>query len=407
MSLLIFNLSFPLLIPLNDNNNNMIPLPFIQGTSSSNNSHDDLSVEISASCRADLTGNGGILVPRLVHAISVAQPVQSWTVIREHGDFITLGNALSSVIGGVPSCPAAPAFDNVGSSSDVDEIVKVRNAAQNWLSNILLFPGARESPAVRQFLCYGANLVPPQYQGMTWITFTPSTQSNSVSDDSANNVSSAQNGHHHSNRGEAEELEMDEMFGYGGEPADDEDDVDSEVDYDDEDAEYFSATERYQPTEEPVTQDDVMEFQTNADDVEMIEDIGSLAQSLGASHLGRSLQLQAELAAGRPSYEKVKAVQPQQGLNIGGTVPNRSNTSKGIGGIGNAVENANIESEAKVEGLSDSFYQKKPISAPRLDSFKMIKVVGKGSFGKKIHLLVSLSKVIQCSYSHLLRLICV
>jgi hypothetical protein len=34
-------------------------------------------------------------------------------------------------------------------------------------------------------------------------------------------------------------------------------------------------------------------------------------------------------------------------------------------------------------GLVDSFsFNPKPQSAPRLDSFKMIKVIGKGSFGK-------------------------
>jgi hypothetical protein len=55
----------------------------------------------------------------------------------------------------------------------------------------------------------------------------------------------------------------------------------------------------------------------------------------------------------------------------------------GGGGIGNAVENSMIQQkEPTVEGLSDSFYQKSPVSAPRLDSFKLIKVVGKGSFGE-------------------------
>jgi len=38
--------------------------------------------------------------------------------------------------------------------------------------------------------------------------------------------------------------------------------------------------------------------------------------------------------------------------------------------------------QSKIEGLGDSFHSKKPISPPSLDSFKMIKVIGKGSFGK-------------------------
>ncbi len=296
-----------------------------------------------------------------------------------------MGNALSTSIGGIPACPAAPAFDACTSSHDVDEIVKVRNAAQNWLSNILLFPGARESPAVRTFLCYGANFVPTHFQGVNWIPFTHTAPSASTPETTNSSIQDEE-GHNQHNRGE-EELEMEEMFAFGDGPADDH--VDDEVgDYDDDDdAEYFSAADRYQPTEETVTQDDVMEFQNNADDVEMIEDVGSLAQSLGASHLGRSLQLQAQLAGGKPNYSSGVDIrtQPQQGLNFGGLMSsnhNNNNGTKAIGGIGNAVEQAASEAESKVDGLSDSFFQKKPVSAPRLDSFKMIKVVGKGSFGK-------------------------
>jgi hypothetical protein len=402
----------------------------MQGHGSSNNNQNDLNVEISASGRADLqlAGNNGradnssgtsTIVTRLVHAVSVAQPIQSWTVIREHGDFITLGDALSSVIGGIPACPAAPSFDttpnteSTSSSSttqspssptskfvDIDEIVKVRNAAQKWLSNVLLFPGARESPAVNQFLCYGANHVPTQFQGVNWITFTPSPLSSTPASNTTNHGQN--HSHNHGHNREAEELDMDVMFGYGDGPVDDHhDEVDDEVDdYDDDDVDYFSATERYQPTVEAVTQDDVMEFQNNADDVEMIEDVGSLAQSLGASHLGRSLQLQAELSGHKPNIGGADMrAQAQQGLNIGGFAAHNSNGIKSVGGIGKAVEKAG--SEVMVEGLSDSFYQKKPISAPRLDSFKMIKVVGKGSFGKLIVDYWSLSPLIrQIRYIH-------
>ena len=355
-------------------------------------------MEISASGRVDLTNDTGTIHSRLVHAISVAQPVQSWTVLREHDDFITLGNVVSSAIAGIPSCPAAPTFDPSTNQNDVDLIVRVRNATQNWLCNILLFPGARESNAVRHFLCYGANHVAPQYQGMVWVPFRSTSTSSNTTSSTMQNHSHAGSGsgsgsqshnhnHHHihHNRGEAEELEMDEMFVFGDGPADDDDEHEpEEEDYEDDDAEYFSAAERYHPREEAVTHDDVMDFQNNVDDVEMIEDVGSLAQSLGASHLGRSLQLQAELAAGRPNHNGLNnaVVPPQQGLTIGGVTSNNSSTTS-TGGIGNAVQNAS--SGVKVEGLSDSFYQKKPISAPKLDSFRMIKVVGKGSFGKMIH----------------------
>jgi len=285
------------------------------------------------------------------------------------------------VIAGIPECPTMPIFTQPTSSNEIADILKVRLAAQNWLTNVLLFPGSRESPAVRQFLCYGANSVPTQYQGMNWITPSDAVvTSNNTSQQSSNVRGHGVDEH---------ELQMDDMFGYGDAGADDEeeeDDDDYEDDDYDDDAEFFSATERYQPTIEAVTQDDMMDLQNNADDVEMIEDVGSLAQSMGASHLGRSLQLQAELS----NYKKSNApsAQTQPGLNIGRGMHAVSSggNSGGMGGIGNMVENSGIQQEASVEGLSDSFYQKTPISAPRLDSFKMIKVVGKGSFGTSLQI---------------------
>ena len=332
------------------------------------------------------TSEDGRVSPRLLHAVSVTQPVQSWTVIRDHVDFLAVGNVLSAIIGGLPPCPPAPDFESSQMDTDLEEIVKARNAAQQWLGSILMYPGARESPAVRQFLCYGANIVPPQFEGVRWVPFSSSSSNASVQRHHSEAESSLAGGVGHS----LDDLQMDDMFAYeegGGVPHDDD-----EGDYDDEDADYFSATERYQPTEEAITQDDVMEIQKNADDVEMIEDVGSLAQSLGASHLGRSLQLQAQLAnmkqASSAADGKLSVTQqPQQGLNIGdiGSGSSSGNNGNAVGGIGNAVEKASRaapQSQSKVEGLGDSFNQTKPISAPRLDSFNLIKVIGKGSFGE-------------------------
>jgi hypothetical protein len=319
---------------------------------------------------------------------------------------VTLGNALSTVIVGIPQCPPAPVFARPSKSNEVAEILKVRDAAQVWLTNVLLLPGARDSPTVRQFLCYGANTVPAQYQGIQWIT-----PHHLVSGGSQTQLQQQKQGSHAS-RG-VDELEMDDMFGYddglGGDGGDDEED-DEEDDYD-EDAEYFNASERYQPTMEPVTHDDMMDI-NNADDVEMIEDVGSFAQSMGASHLGRSLQLQAEMARYKQQNSNVASVHTmQQGLKIGsgsnastasslgsqgggagdggGANSSSGNVGGVVGGIGNAVENSIIQQkEAAVQGLSDSFYQKSPVSAPRLDSFKLIKVVGKGSFGEFFYCIV-------------------
>ncbi|GFH54727.1 hypothetical protein CTEN210_11203 [Chaetoceros tenuissimus] len=335
------------------------------------NSNNDLQVVISASGRADLnTGqSNGERVASLIHAITISQPVQTWTVIRAHVDFVTLGNALSTVIAGIPQCPTAPLFSqlNLSPNDEVAQIIKVKNEAQQWLSNVLLFPGARESPAVQQFLCYGANTVPPQYQGVNWIT-TNNASANQRSGTYENS------GTNNGTNGADFEMEESMFFGCHDDHHDSEGEVDDEDD--DYDPDYFSPTQRYQPTVEEVTQDDMLDLQNNADDVEMIEDVGSFAQSMGASHLGRSLQLQAEMS----NYKKNTSTLPQdkrEGINIGSKLSKTSpGVSNGGGGIGNAVANAGID------GLSDSFYQKAPVSAPRLDSFKMIKVVGKGSFGK-------------------------
>ena len=97
--------------------------------------------------------------PCLVHVVSVSQPVQSWTVIRDHVDFVALGNALSTIIRGLPTCPTPPPQSN--GPEDNTRIVTARNALQEWLTSVLFVPGARENPAVRQFLCYGANIVHP------------------------------------------------------------------------------------------------------------------------------------------------------------------------------------------------------------------------------------------------------
>jgi RAC serine/threonine-protein kinase len=150
-----------------------------------------------------------------------------------------------------------------------------------------------------------------------------------------------------------------------------------------------------------------MDFMKLAGEVEMVEDVGSLAQSLGASHLGRSLQLQAEVAT-RVNHAQHHPLQHQQqqqqyhrpmpGLSHHGNAlslqpSNTSTTSKSTmvstmaaqtasttahpgGGIASAME------QQAIEGLADGFHPKAPQSAPRLDSFKMIKVIGVGSFGK-------------------------
>jgi len=170
---------------------------------------------------------------------------------------------------------------------------------------------------------------------MNWITPSDAAAASNASQQSNNN---------HGHGVDDHELHMDDMLEYGDVGPDDEEEEDDDYeddDYDD-DAEFFSATERYQPTIEAVTQDDMMDLQNNADDIEMLEDVGSLAQSMGASHLGRSLQLQAELS----NYKKsnVSSAQSQRGLGIGREMNAvSSGAHSGMGGIGNMVENAGIQ----------------------------------------------------------------
>lgn len=177
----------------------------------------------------------------------------------------------------------------------------------------------------------------------------------------------------------------------GCDPEEEEDD-----DYDDID--HFSAIERYQPKEKTITNDDVMEFENDADDVEMIEDVGSLAQSMGASHLGRSLQLQAECMNMNHGVPRPESHGAQQGLNIEGPTSPNGDTGNFMGGIGHAMLNAGPQVQSS--GLSDSFCQKKPESEARLDSFKMIEVIGKGSFGK-----VFLVREIKTDYMYALKVL--
>ena len=104
-----------------------------------------------------------------MYAVTVTQPVQSWTCVRSHDDFRALGEALSNSgggVGAVAACPTLPTAPNGNIASDLHAIVQVRNELQAWLSSVLMNPSAHESPAVSNFLTAGANTIPPQYEGV-------------------------------------------------------------------------------------------------------------------------------------------------------------------------------------------------------------------------------------------------
>jgi len=257
-------------------------------------------------------------------------------------------------------------------NEDIEKIIKTRNASQDWLLRVLSFPAIRDAKPIHKLLLDDPNTIPPCYENIGWISFSSPSL-------------------HQERSSFGGELEMEEMFAYEegihSNGAHDGDENEDDEPYDG-DTEYYSAAQRYHPVEEAATQDDIMDIHNNADDVEMVEDVGSLAQSLGASHLGRSLQLQAQLARIEKGNDPNGTSQvSHKGLKIDDNIPTVA-TECIFGGIGGAVEQANISNTSHIEGLGDSFNRKTPISAPRLDSFKIIKVIGKGSFGTSQNLLL-------------------
>lgn len=287
-----------------------------------------------------------------MHAVTVIQPVQTWTVIRGQDDFLAVADNLAATIPGLPPCPTSGRMEG-----NINALYTARNELQQWLSSVLLNPSASESPAVRNFLTYAANMIPPQYENVPWTMFAANGQVASSEATTQGYASPSQAASDYSNEN-IDDMVMDDMFDAG-------DDVGTNYETDDE--EDYRPSIRYKPTDEPITKEDEMDIALLANEVEMIEDVGSLAQSLGASHLGRSLMLQEEM--GRPGQTQ-KAQHPQDGVRLGTAISGGAG-----GGIGNAMANAG-------PGLGGSFQQTIPESPPRLDSFKMIKVIGKGSFGE-------------------------
>jgi hypothetical protein len=383
------------------------------GSSNAHQGHHDFTANIAASACVDLVnpsdaaddsaGGSGATSPHVIHAISVSQPMQTWNVIRDHIDFTTMDAALKNVAPGLHNCPGLPNASHTSADRNIDLnfIIQARNSAQEWLSAALTIPAVRNSAIMRQFLCYGANIVPPQFEGVGWVNFN-------LNEEQRAHHTQQQSPHHPAPASYAaavrgggqnlDEMEMDEMFAFEGEHDDndditnaDEDDSYDDVINGDDDASYLQG--RYEPTDELLDQAEVMDFQKEVGEVEMVEDVGSLAQSLGASHLGRSLNLQKEMMSYKKGQQMMHAQQqqglPMGGVNIATSENNRTAEGGGSGGIGSAMEKASELPQAKAEphiqGLADSFYRTSPISAPKLDSFRMVKVIGKGSFGKLLY----------------------
>jgi hypothetical protein len=203
---------------------------------------------------------------------------------------------------------------------------------QDWLDIVLMHPGARESLHLTNFLTTDANIILPQFDGVSWIDFpSPHTEAEQSSD------------------------------------SDDMEDVDDSDNF-------FPASIRYKATHEPITDEDKMDFAAIAAEVEMVDDIGSLAQSLGASHLEQSFQHDNGYNPRPSDQNQVLGLQLKQ--------PPPQPTGGGVGSLSKLMEMA--QQQSKVQGLGDNIFQKRPVSAPKLDSFELVKVIGKGSFGKLV-----------------------
>mmetsp|Transcript_19915 Transcript_19915/g.29540 ORF Transcript_19915/g.29540 Transcript_19915/m.29540 type:complete len:271 (+) Transcript_19915:778-1590(+) len=266
-----------------------------------------------------------------------------------------VADSLSNILSGLPPCPPKVTKD----IQDINVIVNSRNELQQWLVEVLLYPGARESPDFRNFLTMEANMIPPHLEAISWVNFSHENTSTTADPNGRLSPSNAAN---------LDEMEMDEMFP--------DDDGNAVADDDDDEDDFIPASVRYKPTDEAISNEEEMEIMALASEVEMVEDIGFLAQSLGASHLGQSLQLQAEMS-NRNEPQAPTHADKEYGVTIHSPGPRKKDGQ--VGGLSNAMEQAKGQ---LVQGLGDSFNATAPVSAPRLDSFKMIRVIGKGSFGK-------------------------
>ncbi|GKY94176.1 hypothetical protein MPSEU_000383600 [Mayamaea pseudoterrestris] len=331
----------------------------------------------------------------MVYAIGVVQPVQSWTVLRSHDDFVALSQSLcdrhdacpsvTQLVAGLHNGGNTLGGSNHNNNSIImtpEHITHIRNTVQEWLTNILLHdPLSRSLSSMRDFLTLGANIILPMYEGVVWTQFpnmAPQGSSHYHVSNSTTciNASPSNNNKNTSACASVDDMEMDIMFSSNN--GDDDAARHGDIDDDLQEDYVLCSSERYKPTAEAVTDEDELDMMQG--DIEMVEDIGSLAQSMGASHLGRSLQLQAEMTNRNNSNNVVTnnrlppPAPPRQGLNIRGS-PLLDSSSKQVaaGGLGGAMAQA---------ASNGAFTRSTMESAASLDSFKMIRVIGKGSFGK-------------------------
>ena len=186
---------------------------------------------------------------------------QSWTVIRRYSDFVSLRSSLLPYLPSLPPPPpqpaalsggggGAPASSSRSSSSNNNSNNNNNNNSANhgvnsanhglavkhsvalnvYLINLLSYPGVRESPSLRRFLCDNANVVPLEYTGNVWFEVKDSRELDDMDMDDMfySEQGNEQGSDHHAAASQAAHgtahLKMDRGGGGGGCEVEDDDD---------------------------------------------------------------------------------------------------------------------------------------------------------------------------------------
>jgi hypothetical protein len=316
----------------------------------------------------------------IIYALSIAQPVQAWVVYRNHDEFISLAATLFDM--GFQAPNILKTLQNEDIALNVSSSL---NELQSWLDQVLRHPQITKCEHLNRFLCDGANQPHPLFNSIEWVCShieTPNSQS------------------------VLQLLPPSEMMCYDMSDSDDTDDSgENEVndngpplnnDYDED-----HHCQRYQPTEEELTENDVIEFNSICKDVEMVESIEKLGRSLGDPHLSTSLKQRAKMSSdsnrsgvippnhldhslilckehsGCTEYADPSTTDPSLYSRMSVLIPPKG---QGIGeALRKEVKYSNVTSK-NLHHSSISPYEKKHTEV-QLDNFKLIKVLGKGSFG--------------------------
>mmetsp|Transcript_15191 Transcript_15191/g.19711 ORF Transcript_15191/g.19711 Transcript_15191/m.19711 type:complete len:687 (-) Transcript_15191:416-2476(-) len=140
----------------------------------------------------------------LLYVLSVQQQASAWTVYRRVATFQALTHHLSVMVPNLPPCP------NIFMASYGSESVEtLRIHLQHWMQQILSIPIVSQTPVMKNFLCAEANLPPPGVD-ITW-TKCSSDDEDDVDDDDLFHNAEGDEKHHDDNEFD-DEMDMDDLF---------------------------------------------------------------------------------------------------------------------------------------------------------------------------------------------------